>query len=154
MSIFIFIINQTKNTEEKRTGGTPMCDKLDNLSKLKVEDLYDIFEEEFKAPPINITNILDKLEVEYNAVDFSQLTGNINGIKLPEQADLVMGAVAAFTEEDDGKDAVEITVNEKDTYHRQRFTLAHELGHCMTDAENLRNGFLELRTSVNTDESR
>lgn len=135
-------------------GEKIMCKRLEELSRLKIEDLYDLFEEEFLIPPINIHSILDKLRVEYGALDFSLLTGVINGIVLPEQADMVMGAVAAYSETEDGKDAVEITVNSKDNYHRQRFTLAHELAHCMLHADSLENGSLELRTSISTDDPR
>ena len=131
-----------------------MCRKLEELSKLKTEDLYDLFEEDFVAPPINIHQILDKLGVEYNAMDFSLLNAEINGIVLPDQANMVMGAVAAHSEDEFGKDSVEITVNINDSYHRQRFTLAHELAHCMLHANSLKNGSLELRTSLTTDEPR
>lgn len=129
-----------------------MCKKLEELSALKISDLYDMLEEEFSAPPINIHRILDKLRVEYNALDFSLLSGEINGIHLPQQADMVMGAVAAHSVRECGKDSVEITVNIKDSYHRQRFTLAHELAHCMLHADSLKNGRLELRTSLTTDD--
>lgn len=135
-------------------GGIHMCKKLEEISKYRTRDLYDIFEEEFEKPPIKINRILDKLGIRYSALDFSLLKGTINGIKLPEQADMVMGAVAAYNKAEDGIDAVEITVNDKDNYHRQRFTLAHELAHCMLHGESLKNGRLELRSSVTTTDPR
>ena len=148
----------TKREEEdfspKVVGEHFMCRKLEELSSLKVKDLYERLDEEFVAPPINIHRILDKLGVEYDAMDFSLINDNINGVILPDQADLVMGAVAAHSESEFGKDSVEITVNIKDGYHRQRFTLAHELAHCMLHADSLRNGSLELRTSLTPDNPR
>lgn len=131
-----------------------MCKKLEELSKLKIEDLYDLFEDEFLNPPVSIHKILDKLQVAYGALDFSTLSGKINDIVLPDQADMVMGAVAAYSEKEHGKDSVEITVNVKDSYHRQRFTLAHELAHCMLHSDSLKNGRLELRTSLTSDDTR
>lgn len=148
---FFFFID---NLNHDRNKGIVMCRKLEQLSRLKINDLYDLLEEEFAQPPVNIHRILDKLGVEYNALDFSLLNAEINGIVLPQQADMVMGAVAAHSEQESGKDTVEITVNIKDNYHRQRFTLAHELAHCMLHADSLRNGCLELRTSLTTDDPR
>lgn len=148
---YFFFIGNLKHNENKDID---MCKKLEELSKLKINDLYDLFEEEFSRPPINIHRILDRLEVEYNALDFSLLSGEVNGILLPQQADMVMGAVAAHSKHEYGKDTVEITVNIKDSYHRQRFTLAHELAHCMLHADSLKNGCLELRTSLTTNNSR
>lgn len=147
---FFFIDNPNHN----RDKGIAMCRKLEQLSKLTIHDLYDLLEEEFTHPPVNIHRILDKLGVEYNALDFGLINAEINGIVLPQQADMVMGAVAAHSRHESGKDSVEITVNIKDNYHRQRFTLAHELAHCMLHAESLKNGCLELRTSLTTDDPR
>ena len=130
-----------------------MCKKLKELSILKIEDLYDLFEDEYRTVPINIHNILNKLNISHYAIDYSSIKGNINGIVLPDQADMVMGAVAAYTQ-GDNKDSVEISVNVNDNYHRQRFTLAHELAHCMLHADSLKNGRLELRTSVTSEDPR
>ena len=149
------IKRQQKNDKRlKDTKDKIMCKKLEELSKLKIEDLYDIFEEEYSESPVDIYEILKKLNVEYVATDFSELSGVVNGIVLPDQADMVMGAVAAFSKEKYGRDAVRITVNAKDSYHRQKFTLAHELAHCMLHAESLKNGRLELRTSITSDDPR
>ena len=148
---FFFFISNLNHNKQK---DIVMCKKLEELSRLKIDDLYDLLEEEFVAPPVNIHRILDRLDVEYNALDFSLLNDEINGIILPQQADMVMGAVAAHSKHEHGKDSVEITVNIKDSYHRQRFTLAHELAHCMLHADSLKNGCLELRTLLTTDDPR
>lgn len=150
---YFFIIFNNINKDEK-VKGMAMCKKLEGLSKLTAEGLYDLVDEEFGAPPINIHRILDKLGVEYNALDFSLLNAEINDIVLPDQAEMVMGAVAARSEDEFGYDSVEITVNINDSYHRQRFTLAHELAHCMLHADSLKNGSLELRTTLTTDDRR
>ena len=149
--VFIFDFSDYEWLNNKSEEDT-MCKKLQELSKYKVEDLYDLFEEEFSNPPINIHRILDKLDVKYSALDFNTLDVTVNDINLPEQADMVMGAVGAYSEKDFGEDFVEITVNSNDNYHRQRFTLAHELAHCMLHSDRLKDGRLELRTSLTTDE--
>lgn len=152
---FIFVFDFTNfESLNNKSEEDKMCKKLEALSKLKVEDLYSIFDEEFSIPPINIYNVLDKLGVKYGALDFKKLYGTVNGINLPEQADMVMGAVAAYSEKEYGEDSVEITVNSKDNYHRQKFTLAHELAHCMLHSDSLKDGRLELRTSLTTNEPR
>ena len=102
-----------------------MCKKLEELSKYKVEDLYDMFEEEFSGTPIDIHSILKKLGIECGAVDFSTIEGNFNNIVLPQQSAMVMGAVAAYSSNENKRDYVEISVNKNDHYHRQKFTLAH-----------------------------
>lgn len=154
MWIVVFAFFFKKQNGFKSCGDNFMCKKLEELSRLKIEDLYDLFDDEFASPPVNIHKILDLLGVEYNAVDFRQLKGEINGITLPDQAEMVMGAVAARSVAEHGKDSVEITVNVHDNYHRQRFTLAHELAHCMLHADSLKHGRLELRTSMTTEETR
>lgn len=133
-------------------GKIKMCKKLDELSKLRIEDLYDLYEDEFTHPPIDIHKLLELLGVEYCALDFSTFNGDINGVVLPNQAASVMGAVAAHSEKKHGIDSVEISVNINDSYHRQRFTLAHELAHCMLHADILRNGRIELRSSLTSEE--
>ena len=151
-SYYFFFFIDTPNHD--RNKGIIMCRKLEQLSRLKIDDLYDMLEEEFVKPPVNIHRILDQLGIEYNALDFGLVNAEINGINLPQQAEMVMGAVAAHSKKASGKDWVEITVNIKDNYHRQRFTLAHELAHCMLHADSLKNGRLELRTSLTTDDPR
>ena len=152
MSIYYFIFYFKDFDLFKKTEEVKMCKKLDELSNLKLEHLYSMFEEEFSNAPIDIHSILEKLNIDYGAVDFGDIHGIYNGINLPEQAGMVMGAVAAYSEKDDGKDYVEISVNKYDNYHRQRFTLAHELAHCMLHAESLRNGRIELRTALTSDD--
>lgn len=124
-----------------------MCTKLRELSKLNVDKLYERYPDIFNQPPIDIEALLDKLGVFFCEQDFREMQGQINDIKLPEQADNVLGAVSAIGDDNaPEKDMVKIFVNTFDTYNRKRFTLAHELGHCMEDAESLQNGFIELRS--------
>ena len=147
--IFCFIKctnEDTSDTNEEKA----MCTKLDELSKLTVEKLYEQYSDLFRAAPINIEMLLHRLEVPFIEQDFSEIDGQVGNIKLPEQADEVLGAVSAIADKTDPhKDFVKIYVNKFDTYNRKRFTLAHELGHCMNDAENLKNGFIELRSTSN-----
>ena len=83
-----------------------MCKKLEELSRYNVETLYHMFDEEFSNIPVDIHRILTKLGIEYGAVDFSKIEGNFDGIVLPEQSDMVMGAVAAYSSSIDNKDCV------------------------------------------------
>lgn len=126
-----------------------MCVKLEELSKLTVEKLYDQYPTIFEKPPINIELLLNKLKVPFYEQDFRLIDGQIKDIRLPEQADDVFGAVSCVTDKSNpANDTVNIFVNHNDTYNRKRFTLAHELGHCMIDAKNLQDGFIELRSKI------
>lgn len=154
MSNYYFIFYFINEDKSKKFEEEKMCKKLEELSRYNVETLYHIFDEEFSNIPVDIHTILTKLGIEYGAVDFSKIKGNFDGIILPEQADMVMGAVAAYSSSVDDKDGVEISVNKNDSYHRQRFTLAHELAHCILHSDSLRDGRVELRSSVTSNEPR
>lgn len=98
---------------------------------------------------LNIELLLNKSNVYFCEQDFGEIRGTINGIKLPEQYRDVFGAVACYPNNSgQNSDAVIISVNKFDSYNRRRFTLAHELGHCIEDATNLKNGFIELRSKT------
>ena len=154
MSNYYFIFYFMNEDKLKNIEDLKMCKKLEELSRYNVETLYRMFDEEFSNIPVDIHAILTKLGIEYGAVDFSKIEGNFDGIILPQQADMVMGAVAAYSSSVDDKDGVEISVNKNDSYHRQRFTLAHELAHCMLHSDSLRDGRVELRTSITSTEPR
>lgn len=150
---FIFFID---SNEQKEHGivytkeENFMCTKLKELSELTVEKIYDKYGDFFNCPPIDIEGLLKILGVSFVEQDFAEITGQIGTIKLPEQSNEVFGAVSATSDENDpSKDEVKISVNKFDSYNRKRFTLAHELGHCMHDANSLKNGFIELRSSTN-----
>lgn len=153
MAEFWFLMHyKEKNNElqiEKNNEVHTMCRKLDELSRLNVDKLYEKYPDIFCQPPIDIAYLLDRLGVFFCEQDFSEIEGKVNGISLPEQYEDVFGAVACYpSDSDQNSDAVIISVNKFDNYNRRRFTLAHELGHCMEDAENLKNGFIELRTKT------
>ena len=139
---------------EGEFGKEKMCKKLEELSNYNIDKLYSMFEEEFSNIPVDIHSVLTKLGIEFGAVDFSKIEGNFDGIILPQQANMVMGAVAAYSNNIDNKDYVEISVNKNDSYHRQRFTLAHELAHCMLHSDSLKNGRVELRSYITSNEPR
>lgn len=156
--ITIFINNKTK-------GENIMCDKLNQLSKLSIGDLYDQYQDIFFQVPVDIEGLLKKLDVKFDEVDFSQMNAIIQTgedgetVKLPEQAQEILGAVACVSIADANnphhliEDYVKISVNKYDDYVRKRFTLAHELAHCMIDSHRLKNGYVELRREE-TDDTR
>ncbi len=154
MSTYYFIFCFHTEDKPNEFKEVKMCKKLEKLSQYEPEDLYSLFEEEYSDAPIDIHKILNGLGIVYGAVDFSKIQGIYNNIELPAQADMVMGAVAAYDDTENDKDYVEISVNKNDNYHRQRFTLAHELAHCMRHSDSLQNGRVELRTSITSDDPR
>lgn len=57
------------------------------------------------------------------------------GIELDKNADLPEGVAGEIRKKEDG--GYKISVNKKDHYYRQRFTMAHELGHFMYHAQKM-----------------
>lgn len=73
------------------------------------------------GPPVNIEAIIRSL-----------------GIDLDKKADLHPEIAGQLARLPDGK--FKISVNRKDTYYRQRFTMAHELGHYLMHAHLIGDG--------------
>lgn len=103
----------------KRKGrDDPMCEILRKIRGKRPEDLLKEYGIEM-TPPIDISLLLEKIGISTVALDFSGL----EQIKRLKEG-TILGAV--FSE----KDNLAIFYRENDSSHRQKFTIAHELGHC------------------------
>ena len=108
---------------EGEFGKEKMCKKLEELSNYNIDKLYSMFEEEFSNIPVDIHSVLTKLGIEFGAVDFSKIEGNFDGIILPQQANMVMGAVAAYSNNIDNKAIIkklELYLDSLDNYKYEK----------------------------------
>jgi len=85
------------------------------------------------GPPVNIEGIISAL-----------------GIQLDKKANLDSEISGQIERLDDGK--FKISVNKNDHYYRQRFTMAHELGHFLIHAHLLSDGVDDNRAYRSTPE--
>jgi Zn-dependent peptidase ImmA (M78 family) len=82
---------------------------------------FNTLVQKFIGPPVNIEAIIRGL-----------------GIELDKRAELDTEIAGQLVRSDDGK--FKISVNKSDTYYRQRFTMAHELGHYLMHAHLIGDG--------------
>lgn len=91
------------------------------LKRIRNKDPYQLLREyqiDF-TPPINMSLLLEKIGISTIAYDF----GKIEKIKEKEPG-TILGAV--YSNQDD----LGIFFKATDSFHRQKFTIAHELAHC------------------------
>lgn len=132
----IYLKNIAKNKHTKKEG-VCMCQILEKVKNKTADEL--LHEYNIKPiPPIDITSLLKQLGIATVAMDFSDIEKSAELEK-----DSILGA--ALSEEED----LTIFYRKNDTYNRQLFTIAHELGHCCLHSEDLKINHLELRTYDN-----
>lgn len=92
------------------------------MSKQSIELLaHDILEEyDIGTLPVDPIIIANDLGIKVYAEDYNPFNG-----------DIVSGAIVKYENE-----SIEIFVNKHDSYERQRFTIAHELGHYFMHLQN------------------
>lgn len=120
----------------QKKEGITMCEILKNIQGKTALELLNNYNIELK-PPINITQLLKNLKISAIATDFSKIEKEAN-----IEPNLILGAALSVDE------SLTIFYREKDTYNRQLFTIAHELGHCCLDTDSLMINHLELRTDT------
>lgn len=127
------IIQLQENNIQPNEGGLFMCKVLENL---KEKTPIELLKENNISlnPPIDIGELLQKLNISTKAVDFSE----VEDIKKVKRGS-VLGAT--FSDKDD----LFILYKESDTYNRQLFTIAHELGHCCLHTDTLKINHIEYR---------
>lgn len=127
---------------KKYQGGGDMC-KI--LKKIKNKNPYELFNEyEISMnPPIDILNLLQKIGIQVIKRDFA----DIEKIMEVEEGS-VLGA--AFSNNED----LAIFYRAKDTLHRKKFTIAHELAHCCLHCPNDETNHIEYRLKPYTNVSK
>lgn len=120
-----------------------MCEKLRWLNSLNDEDIekipFNLFLETGynKIIPVNIEQIIeDKLGIPVQSQSFDKSEKTLKKFRKG-----IIGKVQVVD------DNIEISYNEKyQSEHRKRFTLAHELAHCILHAKNIGedSGFVDF----------
>jgi hypothetical protein len=125
--------NIIKFTTEKKERVIFMCTIL---NKIKNKEPYELLKE-YKIsiePPIDISRLLKEIGISTIAYDFT----DIENVKNVEHGS-ILGA--AFSKDDD----LAIFYKRSDSLHRQKFTIAHELGHCCLHCPNEEASHIEYR---------
>lgn len=111
-----------------------MC-TIKDLDGLTADEILLITNVKFY--PVNIHEVLNKLGIKCDVMDFSPLEAQIPDVV--KKRGSILGAVAII----DNK--VNIFYSKDSTENRMRFTLAHELAHCCLNAPTLKEGHIEFR---------
>lgn len=91
-------------------------------------------------PPIDLKRLIKNLNINVKEKDFSEIE-----IKSGLPKDSILGATLLI---DDYLMLYYKKYDNKRNNHGERFTLAHELGHCALHAEDLKINHLELRNEI------
>lgn len=95
-----------------------MCTKLKELNGLTPEDILNTYwTEERNVYPIDIAEILYKMQIRVRSYDFSEFDDN-------NLENRILGAMVA------NKKDLALLYRKGESKNRNRFTLAHELAHC------------------------
>lgn len=125
-------------------GGDIMCTILKKIRNKQPDELLKEYGID-TTPPIDISKLLEKIGISSIAKDFS----NIEKIEGREQGS-ILGAAFSYGE------YLTIFYRKTDSFHRKKFTIAHELAHCCFDCPNDEATHIEYRTeshgNVNEDE--
>jgi len=116
---------------ESKTAYEKCCDRkwkegktvtANQLHKRTAQEILIMSDQE-NAVPVDIKEILKKLDISAMPIDFSRIEK-----KLPEEYEglKILGAMASS----DDKIAIWYRSEDKEDSHRMRFTIAHELAHC------------------------
>lgn len=110
------IVSFSKFVQKRKCGSMCMV-----LEKIRNKTPYELLEEYNipLTPPIDIATLLERIGISSIAKDFSQIE---------DIAEVERGSIlgAAFSSGED----LAIFYKSSDTYHRKKFTIAHELAHC------------------------
>lgn len=120
--------------DKKRQGGDYMCKILEKIRNKTASELLQEYEIDMK-PPIDIATLLSKIGISTIAHDFTEIEESDN-----REPGSILGAALS------NENSLAIFYKKTDSFHRKKFTIAHELAHCCLHSENLQISHFELRT--------
>lgn len=129
------IISFVNVRREKQKRKLPMCSILSEIRNKKPEELLDKYEIS-QHPPVDVSALLKKIGISTIEMDFSA----IEALEEKEKGS-ILGA--AYT----NGDALAIFYKKDDSYHRTKFTIAHELAHCCLHCPNDESAHIQYRFS-------
>lgn len=122
--------------QEKK--GETMCKTLNRIINKSAEDMLRECGQ-INQVPVDIMAVLDTYGIKSVATSFHNLE------KSQKMEDGEILGLVLLNDDDVG-----LFYRETDSVHRQRFTIAHELGHCSLDSESLKEGYVELRYDIDS----
>ncbi len=135
------IINFNKYKSNDKTEVNTMDNK--NIVDLTQEQIEQKASEllaryNLDETPVNLYDICNRLGIKKVDIEFKKYDG-----------DYILGGIKRYNEDD-----IKIFVNDKDGYERQRFTIAHEIGHYylghLDNTDTNQFMYLERRDGYNT----
>lgn len=126
-----------------------MCPPLEEIKGLTANQLLKKYDQ-YNAMPVDIVHILTSIKANLVEDDLTFLLANPKIKEMEEERGELCGLVLA-TKDDLNIFFKKYNVSLTDSktmqsyMNRTRFTLAHELAHCVLHAEHLERGYLEFR---------
>lgn len=138
--ICFFFCKRYKLKKEKIKEGGDMCKILDSINGLSPEELLKRYQVEIK-PPINLAKLVKSIGILSYPYDFTEAE---------KKAEVRSGGIigAAISEDDN----LVVLYSDKLSDKEARFTIAHELGHCCLNAEDLKIDHIEFHSSMQKNE--
>lgn len=110
-----------------------MCKILEKIKNKTASELLKEYKMD-TTPPINISDLIEKLGIYTIATEFDEIE---------EAQKIEYGSILGATFSN-GED-LNIFYKKSDSFHRKKFTIAHELGHCCYDCPNNESSHIEYR---------
>ena len=112
-----------------------MCTILEKIKNKRALELLQEYNIELK-PPIDISTLLERIGISTIAKDFSEME---------KRNEIPLGSIygAAFSNGDN----LAIFYKKSDSFHRKKFTVAHELAHCCLHCPDNVSTHVEYRLS-------
>lgn len=137
------IVHINRSYSCKMVVSMDVKNKLEMLTQSTPSDLVYKFALDNKFP-INIRELLNKLDIKVIPYDFSNLEKNLYKNQVMERG-VILGAVVST------KDEIGIFYRKDDPEVRIRFTLAHELAHCCLHPDDVKEHIEFRNDSKNPD---
>lgn len=111
--------------KQRKMSVTTMCKPVSAIRNKSAQELLDLGGQSDKVP-VDLGKILKKINISCFSYDFSELEKAKYGASNTDNINHILGALVT------NRDNAAILYREQDAIdsHRQRFTIAHELGHC------------------------
>lgn len=122
-----------------------MCVLLDGVKGMSANELLKKYHLE-NSVPVDLDKLTENLGINIYEVDFTKMTDYVGKIDEKKEDKVqflsdVLGILLPM------ENQIAIVLKPNLSYHRKRFTIAHEIGHCCLNDE-LKSSHIEFRHSV------
>lgn len=119
--------------KRKNQGGDFMCTILEKIRDMSASDLLKKFNI-IPNPTVDVRKLLNNIGISALSLDFTDIEKRLN-----KPYGSILGAAISKG------DNLAIFYRENDTFHRQKFTIAHELAHCCLHCPTNESSHIEYR---------